>query len=98
MKDYPTPPDGLVVEPDGAVLRLRLDRPDRRNAITDDMVLALIETIEAAGSDECGAGDRAHGHRRALLLRLRPRPPRPERRASRAPARRNARCAGTSTG
>ena len=34
------------------VLRLRLDRPDRRNAVTDDMVLALIETIEAAGSDE----------------------------------------------
>ena len=52
MKPYPTPPEGLVVERDGAVLRLRLDRPDRRNAVTDDMVLALIETIEAAGSDE----------------------------------------------
>lgn len=52
MKPYPTPPDGLVVEPDGPVLRLRLDRPDRRNAVTDDIVLALIETIEAAGSDE----------------------------------------------
>ena len=52
MKPYPTPPDGLVVERDGAVLRLQLDRPDRRNAVTDDMVLALIETIEAAGSDE----------------------------------------------
>ncbi len=52
MKQYPTPPDGLVVEVDGPVLRLRLDRPDRRNAVTDDMVLALIETIEAAGSDE----------------------------------------------
>ena len=52
MKQHPTPPDGLVVEVDGPVLRLRLDRPDRRNAVTDDMVLALIETIEAAGSDE----------------------------------------------
>jgi 2-(1,2-epoxy-1,2-dihydrophenyl)acetyl-CoA isomerase len=52
MKDYPAPPEGLVVERDGGVLRLRLDRPERRNAITDDMVLALIETIEAAGSDE----------------------------------------------
>lgn len=52
MKDYPAPPEGLVVEHDGGVLRLRLDRPERRNAITDDMVLALIETIEAAGSDE----------------------------------------------
>jgi 2-(1,2-epoxy-1,2-dihydrophenyl)acetyl-CoA isomerase len=52
LKPYPTPPDGLLVEPDDGVLRIRLDRPDRRNAITDDMVLALIETIEAAGSDE----------------------------------------------
>jgi 2-(1,2-epoxy-1,2-dihydrophenyl)acetyl-CoA isomerase len=52
VKTYPEPPDGLAVERDGAVLRLRLDRPDRRNAVTDDMVLALIETIEAAGSDE----------------------------------------------
>jgi 2-(1,2-epoxy-1,2-dihydrophenyl)acetyl-CoA isomerase len=52
MKDYPTPPDGLVVEAGDGVLRIRLDRPDRRNAITDDMVMALIETIEAAGSDE----------------------------------------------
>lgn len=52
MKPYPTPPDGLVIETDGPVLRLRLDRPDRRNAVTDDIVLALIETIEAAGSDE----------------------------------------------
>jgi 2-(1,2-epoxy-1,2-dihydrophenyl)acetyl-CoA isomerase len=52
MKDYPEPPEGLAVEHDGAVLRLRLDRPARRNALTDEMVLALIETIEAAGSDE----------------------------------------------
>jgi 2-(1,2-epoxy-1,2-dihydrophenyl)acetyl-CoA isomerase len=52
VKAYPTPPEGLVVESDGPVMRLRLDRPDRRNAITDDIVLALIETIEAAGSDE----------------------------------------------
>ncbi len=34
------------------MLRVRLDRPERRNALTDEMVLALIETIEAAGSDE----------------------------------------------
>jgi len=52
VKTYPEPPDGLAVERDGAVLRLRLDRPDRRNAVTDDMVVAMIETIEAAGSDE----------------------------------------------
>ncbi|HEX6311850.1 MAG TPA: enoyl-CoA hydratase-related protein [Acidimicrobiia bacterium] len=52
MKSYPEPPDGLVVSHDRAVLRVRLDRPERRNAVTDDMVLALIDTIEAAGSDE----------------------------------------------
>ena len=52
MKDYPEPPEGLAVEHDDAVLRVRLDRPERRNALTDEMVLALIETIEAAGSDE----------------------------------------------
>lgn len=52
MKDYPEAPDGLVIERDGPVLRLRLDRPDRRNAVTDDMVYALVDAIEAAGSDE----------------------------------------------
>jgi 2-(1,2-epoxy-1,2-dihydrophenyl)acetyl-CoA isomerase len=52
VTSYPTPPDGLVVEHDGAVLRVRLDRPDRRNAITDAMVHGLTETIEAAGRDE----------------------------------------------
>ena len=52
MKDYPEPPEGLAIEHDGNVLRARLQRPERRNALTDEMVLALIETIEAAGSDE----------------------------------------------
>jgi 2-(1,2-epoxy-1,2-dihydrophenyl)acetyl-CoA isomerase len=52
MKEYHAPPEGLVVERADPVLRLNLDRPDRRNAVTDDMVLALIEAIEAAGSDE----------------------------------------------
>jgi 2-(1,2-epoxy-1,2-dihydrophenyl)acetyl-CoA isomerase len=52
VKEYPAPPEGLVVERAAPVLRLRLDRPERRNAVTDEMVLALIETIEAAGSDE----------------------------------------------
>ena len=52
MKHYPEPLEGFAVEHDVSVLRVRLDRPQRRNALTDDMVLALIETIEAAGSDE----------------------------------------------
>jgi 2-(1,2-epoxy-1,2-dihydrophenyl)acetyl-CoA isomerase len=52
VSPYAPVPDGLVVEPDGPVLRLRLDRPERRNAITDEMVEALVGTIEAAGRDE----------------------------------------------
>lgn len=59
MRDYPTTPDGLVVDfPGGAdasgvgVLSIRIDRPDRRNAVTDDIVLALIDLVEVAGSDE----------------------------------------------
>lgn len=64
MRAYPSDVEGLVVEHDGAVLRVRLDRPDRRNAITDDMVLAMTDVIEVAGSDQSvrvihlsGAGD-----------------------------------------
>jgi 2-(1,2-epoxy-1,2-dihydrophenyl)acetyl-CoA isomerase len=52
MMEYPPLPDGLRVERIGPVVRLRLDRPERRNAVTDGMVEALIGTIEAAGSDE----------------------------------------------
>jgi 2-(1,2-epoxy-1,2-dihydrophenyl)acetyl-CoA isomerase len=48
---YPTVP-GIVVEPDGGVLRVRLDRADRHNALTDEMVLALAETVDAAGNDD----------------------------------------------
>jgi 2-(1,2-epoxy-1,2-dihydrophenyl)acetyl-CoA isomerase len=52
VKEYPAPPEGLLVTCDGPVVRLTIHRPDRRNAVTDEMVLALIETVEAAGSDE----------------------------------------------
>jgi 2-(1,2-epoxy-1,2-dihydrophenyl)acetyl-CoA isomerase len=51
LKPYPTPPDGLLVAHDGGVLRLTLDRPARRNAITDDIVHALTDIIEVAGQD-----------------------------------------------
>jgi 2-(1,2-epoxy-1,2-dihydrophenyl)acetyl-CoA isomerase len=66
MKPYPAVPEGLVVtRDDGAgVLHVRFDRRDRRNALTDPIVYALVDTIDAAGSDEsvrvveiCGAGD-----------------------------------------
>jgi 2-(1,2-epoxy-1,2-dihydrophenyl)acetyl-CoA isomerase len=44
--------DGVDVAVDGAVLRLRLDRPAKRNAIDDVMMSGLIEAIDQAGRDE----------------------------------------------
>jgi 2-(1,2-epoxy-1,2-dihydrophenyl)acetyl-CoA isomerase len=52
MRLTPSIPPGLVVDHDGPVLRVRLDRPDRRNSLTDAMVYALAEIVDAAGSDE----------------------------------------------
>jgi 2-(1,2-epoxy-1,2-dihydrophenyl)acetyl-CoA isomerase len=44
--------EGLDVALEGGVLRLRLDRPDKRNAISDVMMTGLIEAVAAAGTDE----------------------------------------------
>lgn len=44
--------DGLRVAVDGPVLRLTLDRPEKRNAIGDAMMRGLIDAVEAAGQDE----------------------------------------------
>ncbi|MGZ8763641.1 MAG: enoyl-CoA hydratase/isomerase family protein [Acidimicrobiia bacterium] len=52
MSAYPDPVDGLIVAHDGPVLRLTLDRPARKNALTDDIVLALIGVFDATGLDE----------------------------------------------
>jgi 2-(1,2-epoxy-1,2-dihydrophenyl)acetyl-CoA isomerase len=52
MKPYPEVPSGLVVEHEGPVLRLRLDRPERRNSLTDSVVYALVDIVDAAASDE----------------------------------------------
>jgi 2-(1,2-epoxy-1,2-dihydrophenyl)acetyl-CoA isomerase len=56
--------DGLRVALDGPVLRLTLDRPDKRNALTDEITVALAELVDEAGRDEAvrvivlaGAGD-----------------------------------------
>jgi len=43
---------GLVSEQDGPLLRIRIDRPDKRNALDDAMVAGLTGLIEAAGNDE----------------------------------------------
>jgi 2-(1,2-epoxy-1,2-dihydrophenyl)acetyl-CoA isomerase len=42
----------LMVQRDDARLTLRLDRPDKRNAVDDEMLLGLIAAIEAAATDD----------------------------------------------
>jgi len=44
-------PDGLRVHRRGPVLHLELDRPARRNALTDEITVALAERVAAAGTD-----------------------------------------------
>jgi len=63
MSDYASV-DGLVVELDGPILRIELDRPSKRNAIDDTMLQGLIDAVDRAGRDEAvraivlsGAGD-----------------------------------------
>lgn len=43
---------GLRVEADGPVLRLVLDRPRKRNAIDDAMMMGLVEALDSAGRDD----------------------------------------------
>jgi 2-(1,2-epoxy-1,2-dihydrophenyl)acetyl-CoA isomerase len=52
MKPYPEIPPGLVVTHDGPILRVCLNRPERRNSLTDPIVYALADAVEAAASDE----------------------------------------------
>jgi 2-(1,2-epoxy-1,2-dihydrophenyl)acetyl-CoA isomerase len=56
--------DGLHVRRQGPVLEFEIDRPAKRNALTDPIVAAMIEALSAAGPDESvrvvlirGAGD-----------------------------------------
>src|SRR5580693_237270 len=51
MSHYPTA-EGLIVRKSGGVLALTLDRPTKRNALTDDMVQGLIDAMTSAGKDE----------------------------------------------
>jgi len=41
-----------VTPGDDGVLRLVLDRPDKRNALDDEMLATLIDQVDAAGRDE----------------------------------------------
>jgi 2-(1,2-epoxy-1,2-dihydrophenyl)acetyl-CoA isomerase len=56
--------EGLVVEHGGPVLRLTLDRAEKRNALDDAMIAGLVDALDAAGRDDgvrvvvlAGAGD-----------------------------------------
>jgi 2-(1,2-epoxy-1,2-dihydrophenyl)acetyl-CoA isomerase len=56
--------DGLVVALDSGVLHVTLDRPDKRNAINDEMIVALVDVLTVAAIDDQlrvilieGAGD-----------------------------------------
>jgi enoyl-CoA hydratase/carnithine racemase len=42
----------LLVDQEGRVLRLRLNRPDKRNALNAEMCSKIVEAIESARSDE----------------------------------------------
>ena len=43
---------GLVVLPDGPILRVVLDRPERRNALTRQMVAELAKIVRDAADDD----------------------------------------------
>jgi 2-(1,2-epoxy-1,2-dihydrophenyl)acetyl-CoA isomerase len=43
---------GLDVVTAGGLVRIRLNRPDKRNALDDAMVAGLIDSVDAAGRDE----------------------------------------------
>ena len=47
MKPYPEMPPGLTLARDGEVLTLSLSRPARRNSLTDPIVYALTDTMDA---------------------------------------------------
>ena len=52
MKPYPEMPPGLTLAREGEVLQLSFNRPTRRNSLTDPIVYALTDTVDAAASDE----------------------------------------------
>jgi 2-(1,2-epoxy-1,2-dihydrophenyl)acetyl-CoA isomerase len=64
MSEYAGASEGLVAEFDDGVLTLTLDRPEKRNALTDTVFHGLLDAFTAAGNDEAvrvivltGSGD-----------------------------------------
>lgn len=52
MSPHDTGVPGLVSSMDGGVLRLTIDKAEKRNALDDDIVAGLIDAVDAAGRDE----------------------------------------------
>ena len=44
--------DGVVIEPDDGVLHVRLDRPERKNALDVATIGQIVDALEAAATDE----------------------------------------------
>jgi enoyl-CoA hydratase/carnithine racemase len=66
MTTIPDVPAGLRVVQDGHVLRLTIDSPETRNALSDPIMLAMTDVFRAARNDRAlraivvtGAGDKA---------------------------------------
>jgi enoyl-CoA hydratase/carnithine racemase len=66
VKPYPDMPPGLSLARDGEVLKLSFNRPARRNSLTDPIVYALTDTMDAAASDESVRVIHLQGEARAL--------------------------------
>jgi 2-(1,2-epoxy-1,2-dihydrophenyl)acetyl-CoA isomerase len=49
---FSEPASGITTERDDAVLRVTLDRPERKNSLTPDAVRALVGVLEAAATDD----------------------------------------------
>jgi enoyl-CoA hydratase len=89
MTDAVSNTDPLITDLKNGILTLRLNRPDRLNAMSSELITALLTAFEAAASDEdvvvvviTGTGDRAFcagrdlkelGEQVAGTARLRPR-------------------------
>ena len=51
MSSSDTVDDAVTIERDGAVATVRLHRPDRRNALTTELRVALRDALESVGAD-----------------------------------------------
>ena len=74
---------------------IRLDRPDRRNAITDPIVYALVDLVDAAVERRGRSGDPPVRQRRPLLLGVRPRRAHARARSAHGSARSTGACTPT---